>query len=358
MRVAVTGATGNVGTSVLRSLGSDETVDSIVGIARRQPAFTMPKTTWHAADVSSDDLTPLFREVDVVVHLAWAIQPSHDLQALTRTNVLGSQRVFQAAASAGVSGLVYASSVGAYSPGPKDRAVGEGWPTLGVPTSFYGRHKAQVEALLDTVERQHEEMRVVRLRPGLIFKRQAASQIRRSFAGPLAPTALLLRRRLPYFPHVPGLDFQAVHASDVAEAYRLAVTSSGAAGAFNIAAGPVLDTERLAQLLGARPVRIAPLAAQLLAGVTWRLRLQPTPPGWLDLALRVPVMDTQRARRELGWTPRYNAEEAFLELIAGLREAAGEPTPPLRPGHSGPDLAAELLSDGPMAPRRATPAER
>jgi UDP-glucose 4-epimerase len=73
------------------------------------------------------------------------------------------------------------------------------------------------------------------------------------------------------------------------------------------------------------PARIV----RALAAATWRLRLQPSPPGWLDMALAVPIMDTTRAREELGWEPRHTAEGAFEELLAGLRDDEGGPTPPL-----------------------------
>ena len=101
MRVVVTGATGNVGTSLLDALAAEEQIDSIVGVARRMPSVTLPKTTWRQADVVVDDLAPVFRGADAVVHLAWLIQPSRDLAALARTNVHGSDRVFRAAAVRG-----------------------------------------------------------------------------------------------------------------------------------------------------------------------------------------------------------------------------------------------------------------
>jgi len=189
MRVVVTGASGNVGTSLLSALAQEELVHSVVGIARRRPAGAFPKTTWVEADVSRDDLGPALRGADALVHLAWLIQPSRDEAKLRATNVDGSARVFEAAARAGVPRLVYASSVGAYSPGPKDRAVDESWPTHGIASSYYARHKAEVERLLDRFEEQHPDIRVVRLRPGLIFKREAASEIRRLFAGPLLPAS-------------------------------------------------------------------------------------------------------------------------------------------------------------------------
>lgn len=65
------------------------------------------------------------------------------------------------------------------SPGPKDRLVDESWPTNGIQSSFYSRHKVAVERELDRVERDDPEIRVVRMRPGLILKAQAATEIRR-----------------------------------------------------------------------------------------------------------------------------------------------------------------------------------
>jgi UDP-glucose 4-epimerase len=329
VRVVVTGATGNVGTSVVRALAGDSAVDEIIGVARRVPELEVPKTEWRAANVEVDDLAPLLRGADCVVHLAWRIQPSHDLAQLERTNVHGSDRVFRAVADAEVPALVYASSVGAYSPGPKDRAVDESWPTGGTPSSFYSRHKAAVERLLDVFEREHPDRRVVRLRPGLIFKRGSAAEQRRYFLGPLFPRIVARPAAIPIVPDLPRLRFQAVHTADVAEAYRLAVLGD-AQGAFNIAADPVLDPVALGRLLDARPVRVPVGVVRTVVAATWRLRLQPTPPGWLDMALSVPVMDTTRARTVLGWQPRRSSADAVLELLAGLRAGTGEATPPLR----------------------------
>jgi UDP-glucose 4-epimerase len=340
-RVVVTGATGNVGTSVLEALAADPEIDTIVGIARRRPAIALPKVQWREGDVTATPLAPAFEGADAVVHLAWLIQPSRDREATRTANVSGSQRVFEAAATAGVPALIYASSVGAYSAGPKDRPVDESWPTEGVETAFYSRDKAAVERLLDGFEGEHPELRVVRLRPGLIFKAEAATEIRRLFLGPFAPRPIFDPRLIPLVPRLRDLRFQAVHSHDVGEAYRLAVARP-VAGAFNIAADPVLDSERLAAILDARQAAVPERALRAAAAATWRLRLQPTPPGWLDMALSVPLMDTRRAREELGWRPRHGADEALLELLAGMREGRGLATPPLDPRTSGPLRVHEL----------------
>ena len=202
----------------------------------------------------------------MVVHLAWIFQPTHDHVATWKNNVLGSIRVFEAVAEAGAPALVYASSIGAYSPGPDDRPVDESWPTHALPTAAYGREKSYVERVLDTFERDHPDIRVVRLRPGFIFKRSSASEQRRLFAGPLLPNQLVRRGLVPIIPDLPGLRLQAMHSSDAADAYRLAITSS-ARGAFNVAADPVVDAHSLGELLGARPVKlpVRPLRAAVAA---------------------------------------------------------------------------------------------
>lgn len=331
MRVVVVGATGNVGSSVVEALAADAAVDSVLGVARREPTDLMvPKVDWAGADVTSSDLVPLFTGADAVVHLAWLIQPSHRLETMAATNVAGSARVFAAVARARVPALVYASSIGAYSAGPKDRPVDETWPTGGIASSFYSRHKAAVERQLDHLEAEHPEIRVVRLRKGLVFQRRAAARIRRLFLGPLVPTSILRPSLIPVFPDTADLVAQAVHASDAAEAYRLAVLGS-ARGPFNIVSDPVLGPAELAQALSARLVPVPAGVLRAAAHLTWRLHLQPTPPGWVDLALGAPVLDAGRARRVLGWEPRVSAIDAVLELMDGLRHGAGHPTPASAP---------------------------
>ncbi|MGE5763080.1 MAG: NAD-dependent epimerase/dehydratase family protein [Mycobacterium leprae] len=331
MRVLVTGASGNVGTALLRRLREEPEVHEIVGLARRVPAGEPDaKVRWVTADVAADPLEPLFHGVDAVVHLAWLIQPSRRPEELTRVNVGGSRRVFEAAAGAGVPALVYASSVGAYSPGPKDERVDESWPTEGVPTSQYSREKAAVERILDEVERDRPELRVVRLRPGLIFQAAAASEIFRYFLGAFVPAALLRPGRLPVLPLPAALRIQGVHADDVAAAYTQAVLRH-VRGAFNVAAEPVLDPPALAEALGSRAVVPLPeLVLRLAADLSWRVGLQPTTAGWVDLALNVPLLDTTRARTELGWTPRVSATDAVRELAEAMAARTGGPTPPLR----------------------------
>ena len=334
MRVVVTGATGNFGTSVIRALGADDRVSSIVGVARRRPATDPPglaphrdKISWVEADVAGDPLRPLLEGVDVVVHLAWLFQPSHRPTVTWQVNAVGSDHLFRAAKDAGVGAVVYASSVGAYSPAP-GRVVDESWPTHSLPTAAYGREKAYVERLLDAFEAECPDTRVVRMRPGFVFQRGAATEQRRLFAGPFLPNRLLAPGRLPFLPVPPGLRFQAVHADDIAEAFRLAVTGD-ARGAFNLAADPVIDAWVLGDVFGTRVVEVPRVLMRAGLASAWRMHLAPTEPALLDLVLELPLLDTTRARTELGWVPRHSAVDALRELVQGLVAGSGVDTPPL-----------------------------
>lgn len=351
MRVVVVGASGNVGTALLRRLAAEPRVDAITGVVRRVPPagtggpYAGPD--WHSIDIGSDGalsrLTDCFAGAGAVIHLAWQIQPSHDPNQLLRTNVRGSAQVAEAVVRADVPVLVVASSVGAYAPGPKDQRVDEDWPVTGVPGSTYSSHKAAMEAMLDGVAQHNPRLRLVRLRPGLTFQRDAASEIARFFVGPLAPLGLLRFGRLPLVPAHPQLRAQAVHADDVADAYARAVLSD-VRGAFNIAADPVLDAHTVAGRFGGVAVPVAPALLRAGATATWHARLQPTEPGWVGLGTHSPLMSWQRAESELGWRPRIDALDALAELLDGMAHRAGVGTAPLRPRPTATTRFASVLS--------------
>jgi len=328
MRVVVTGASGNLGTSLLGVLSNDPEVEEVVGVSRRLPRLDLPKVRWLACDVGTDDLDGAFAGADAVVHLAWQIQPSHDLAALHRTNVVGSRRVFAAAASQAVGTLVHVSSIGAYSPKTSDDPVDERWPTDGIATSSYSLHKAMVERALDACEATASSTRWVRVRPALMFQRMAASEQLRLFLAP-APIARFVGG-VPLVPSTSGFALQCVHTGDVARAIATALHED-VRGAFNLAAEPVLDSTTLARLADGHRVPVPGRVLRDVAAATWHLRVQRSEPGWLDLALQVPRLDVSRARRELGWQPEVGAEDAFRDLLHGIADQATTlPTPPLR----------------------------
>ncbi len=331
--MVVTGATGNVGTSVVRALAREPEVGSVLGVARRLPGLELPGVEWATADLSKDGDEPRLdryvADADAVVHLAWRFNPTHDPVKTWATNVLGSLRVCDAVAAARVPVLVCASSVGAYSPGPEGGApVSEAWPTHGWPDAAYSREKAYVERVLDTFERDHPQTRVVRMRPAFLFKEEAASEQRRIFAGRFLPGQLVRPDLLPVLPELSGLRFQVLHTDDAADAYVRAVLRD-VRGAFNLAAEPVVDAALLGELFGARPVRVPAGAVRGALAAAWHLRLAPASPGLFDLLRHIPVMSTERAREDLDWEPTASSVEALEAFLRGVRSGAGDDTAPL-----------------------------
>jgi UDP-glucose 4-epimerase len=335
MRIAITGATGNVGTALLRQLG-DEPDINVVGIARRIPPDTAPydRVDWHSIDLGDPDsvgpLTEAFQGADAVVHLAWQIQPSNRRALLRRTNLTGTRRVVQAMGDAGVRKLVYASSIAAYAPGPKDRRVDESWPTTGIAVSGHSADKAAVEAILDRVEWDQPDLQLIRLRTALVFQYDAGAQVTRYFLGRFTPAALFRPGRVRVIPSNKRLRGQVVHADDAARAYVCALRSD-LRGAFNIATEPVLDARQVAEEVGARVVPVPLWLLRTLTRLAWRAKLLPTEPAWLDLTTSVPLVDCARAERELGWRPGRNARQTVRELVMGIVEGAGTASAPMRP---------------------------
>lgn len=352
MRIAVTGASGNIGTALLRRLGAAGEHD-LVGVVRRAPPGEPPydEAGWVEADLTAPDvasrLDEAFREADAVVHLAWGFQPSRDVRYLERLGVGGSREVLEAATRAGVGHLVHMSSVGAYAPAP-GRRVSESWPTTGIGTLGYSRHKVAVERLLDVHDAAGASPVVTRLRPGFVLQHDAGSGLDRYGLPSWFPSSAL--RHVPVLPLDRRLVIPVVHADDVADAVARAL-DRGAAGAFNLAAEPPVTRDDIAAALGTRPVHVPSSVLGAALRAAWQARLEPLDPGWLDLALSVPLLDTARARDELGWRPRTDARAALRDALAGMAQGAGTASPVLRP-RTLLSAVASAVGRGPTSRRR------
>ena len=349
MRVAVVGATGHAGTYLLEALRSEEDVE-VVGIARRAPDSTAaPYDTarWEQVDIAApvalaegedfvvDRLAEAFEGADAVVHLAWLIQPNRRRDVLRRANVDGTRRVVEACRRAGVGHLVVASSVGAYSPVEDDEPRDESWPTHGsAATSHYAVDKAAQERILD--EAEAAGLAVARVRPALIFDADSGAEVLRLFLGAFVPPPMLRPGALPVLPLPAGLRLQAVHGADLADLYRR-ILRERATGAFNAAAEPLLTGQRLAEILDhGRVVEVPASVVRPFVSLAWQAHALASDAGWLDMGMNVPVMDATRARTELGWEPRYDAEEALREILTGMAEGRGTASPQMRPRDSWP----------------------
>ena len=355
MRVVVTGASGNIGTAVLRRLLADGGHD-VTGVARRPPptaaGHPYDAVRWVQADLSDDhsarSLSDAVRGAEAVVHLAWGFQPSHDTGYLTRLGAGGTGRVLRAARDAGVAHLVHASSVGAYAPRVDLTPVDESWPATGIPASGYSRDKVAAERLLDAHERRDATPVVTRLRPGLVGQRAAASELLRYGAPVLLPSAAL--RTVPVLPLDRGLTVPVVHADDVADAVVRALHRRPQ-GAFNLAATDPVTAHDVAEVLGARLVHVPFRLLRTATDLSWRARVQPLDAGWVALAEQVPLLRTDHARDVLGWTPSTTSHQLLAEVVDGMRSAASGTSAPLRERRVPAELV-ELARRGPVWRRR------
>ena len=180
-----------------------------------------------------------------------------------------------------------------------------------------------VERMLDRFVEEHPETVVARFRPTVVVQREAAWLIRSLYLGRLVPRAafgLLRRGAIRALPLPRGIALQFVHADDVGDAV-IRMMQHRAHGSYNIAAN-VLDSTALAALVGARAVGVNPRMMRAVVSALSVSRVVALTPGWYDVATNSPVMDTSKARRELGWAPTRTSAESAIELLDGMADGA------------------------------------
>jgi UDP-glucose 4-epimerase len=331
LTVAVTGPTGDIGRAAVRALEQAPEVGRIVGMARRP--FDPADLGWERAEyrqgdvLDRADVDALVEDADVVVHLAFIILGG-DHEETRRINLEGSRKVFEAAVAAGASRIVYTSSVAAYgfhddNPQPLNEDVAP----RGTEGFYYSAQKAELEGVLDEITAGSQIEKYV-LRPCIVAGADATTLIDEvvdlmSLNGVLAPFQRLLQS-LPVVAPVlpdPGVPFQLVHHDDVAAAVRAAALGRGSPGVYNLAAEETLTTSDIAEALGWRSLPVPSLAIDAATSVLTTAPLMPARAGWIN-AFSVPVvMDTARAREQLGWTPEHGTRATLEETVEAARAA-------------------------------------
>ncbi|OBK18285.1 epimerase [Mycobacterium sp. 1165196.3] len=354
-RIVITGASGNVGTALLRRLAEDGADYDIVGVTRRRPPpdGVYASVQWHELDLAEpgvqSELLDVFRGAQCVIHLAWGFQPTRNTRYLDAVAINGSSAVLSAAHDAKVPQLVHMSSVGTYAPGRYGEKVDESWSTAGIRSSAYSRAKSAVERMLDDYERRNPDgVGITRMRPGFIGQRDAAMGLRRYILPAYVDPRWV--RWLRVLPLDRNLTIPMVHADDVADACVRAVQRC-ALGPFNLAAEPPVRRDDLARALRAWPIHVPAPVLGVLADVSWRTRLQPIDRGWLDMMFSVPLIDTRRARTVLDWSPRWGSAELLADVIDGFRNESGTRSPVLNP-RSFVQAVTRDVSAGPLTVRR------
>jgi UDP-glucose 4-epimerase len=329
LTVAVTGPTGEIGLPLMAELERDPAVGAVRGMARR--AFDPAADGWEKVSYRRGDildrgsLAALFDGADVAVHLAFAI--FGDREQSRRINLEGSRNAFEAAIGAGVERLVYASSVAAYGFHPENpQPLTEDVPARGSESFYYSAQKAELEAALDGLLAGSEVDAYV-FRPCVVAGPRAPMLIEKVVSGSrLGDPLPFLRRGLgrmplarPVLPDL-GTPLQLVHHDDVARALAAAIAGKGEPGAYNLAGEGQIGIGDVARALGWRTVPVPAPAVGIGAALAGRLSFLTPQLEWAA-ALRVPVlMDTAKARRELGWEPVFDAWETLIQTAVSARE--------------------------------------
>ena len=320
--VAVTGPTGEIGISAVTALEREPAVDAILGMARRPfdpSSLGWVKTTYQQGDIlDREAVDALVARADVVVHLAFVIMGSREESE--RINLQGTRNVFEAAVAVErPRRLVYTSSVAAYgyhsdNPVPLTEDV----PARGSAEHYYSEQKAACEALLADVTKD-SPLEAFVLRPCIVAGPRATALADAMPWNQLPAPVRAVTKALPVLKPVvpdPGFPLQLIHHDDVATAIALAATAPAPPGAYNIAADGVVTVADVAKALGGRPVRVPALAASAASAAISRVPFVPSMLEWLHTARTSVVMDTTKARTELGWQPVYSSAETLAALAS------------------------------------------
>jgi nucleoside-diphosphate-sugar epimerase len=324
LTVAVTGPTGTFGFGLVPLLQADDRVARVVGIARRPfdpAAYGWTKMEYRRGDVrDTDALRSAFGDADVVVHLAFLITGAASSEVIRAVNIEGTLNAFRAAAAAGARRFVFASSVAAYGFHP-DNPVGmtEDWPVRSAARLFYAQEKAELEHLLRAEAVQSPGPALYLLRPSIVLGPHTLGA-KDLLPGPLAPFARQLARRVGRLPVpvpmlVPALPVQFVHEEDLGRALLQCVVAAGPAGPYNIAADGIVTAPDIARELGVLPLPLPAGPVQIAARALAGLPFLPPAAGWVEAASHPAIMDTTRAKKELGWVPRFTALEALRDTL-------------------------------------------
>lgn len=338
LTVAVTGPTGTFGFGLIPLLEAEARVERVVGIARRP--FDPSEQGWHKmtyyqGDVRDvDGLRWAFEGVDVVVHLAFMITGTASRETIRAINVAGSLNAFHAAAACGVKRFVYASSVAAYGFHP-DNPIGmtEDWPVRPASRLFYAQEKAEVERLLhdeanapsgaaDKSRSPSRGVALYLLRPPIVLGPHAMGA-KDTLPEPLAALAQRTldfagRLRVPIPVPATDMPLQFIHEDDVGRALLACVLADGPPGAYNIAADDIITVADVLRELGLTPITVPAGVVQSAARAASSIPLPSfAPPAgeWVEAAARPAIMDTTKAKLELGWQPRYTGLEALRATL-------------------------------------------
>ena len=331
MRYLITGGSGYIGSRLVDLLSRRDDTERIVICDVVPPRGYKPKTAFERLDVRDADAVRSALErakPDVLVHLAFILNPSHDEHLMYDVDVNGTHNVLEAAGSAGTPHVLVTSSAVAYGAFPDNPVpLTEADPVRGVPGFSYARDKTESDRICQLWAAAWPDRTMTIVRPSIVF-------------GPNVDNYLVrLWTKQPFAVDVGNLDerIQFVHEDDVVEGVT-ALLLGRHGGAFNVAGDGEMTLRECADLLGT-PIRKMPLwAYRGLAKTMWAARLSEAPPGQIEFALHPWLVSNEKLKQTTGWQPRHTSRETFeITMRAhGKLPPAGPPEAPSAPESARP----------------------
>jgi nucleoside-diphosphate-sugar epimerase len=298
MRILVTGSSGHLGEALMRVLGEEG--HDVVGL----DVLASPHTTVVGSVADRACVRSCMAGVDAVVHAATLHKPhveSHQRVEFVDTNITGTLNLLEEAVAAGVSRFVFTSTTSTFGRAltPEEGAPAA-WITedvAPVPRNIYGTTKTAAENVCELIARDHGLPCLI-LRTSRFFpEADDRDDVRSAFDDLNIKVNELLYRR--------------VDIEDVVSAHLLALERAPAIGfgRYIISATSPLTRDDLAAIRHDLPSvvrRLFPDYEELYTQRGWRM---------FPSIERVYVND--RARHELGWSPRYDFRFALDRIAHG-----------------------------------------
>src|SRR3954454_3633459 len=304
MRYVITGGSGYIGSRLVDLLERRDDTEKIGICDVAPPKGYRPHTEFEKVDVRDrgavravlDRVRP-----DVLVHLAFILNPSHDEEFAYNVDVNGTHNVLEAASAAGKKQVLVTTSgvaYGAFADNPVP--LTEDDPVRGVAGFSYARDKTESDRLCQLWALNHPDRLMTIVRPCIVF-------------GPNVDNYLVrLWTKQPFAVDVGTIDrdIQFVHEDDVVEAIT-ALLLGRHAGAYNVAGDGLMTNRECAELIGVKIRKLPVWAYRRLARVMWKARQAEAPPGAIDFALYSWLLSNEKLKRTTGWQPKYTSRETF-----------------------------------------------
>jgi UDP-glucose 4-epimerase len=309
--VAVTGAYSFIGAELIRRLERDRRYYKVLAIDVRKPTFPMSKTQFHKIDLTiptaDADLAAVWKRegVDTVVHAAFLSAPTHANAWAHELESIGTMHVLNACTECQVRKLVVWSQTvvyGAHRLNPNFLSE-EHELRGGISRSRFVKDKVEVEKQVRRFAHENPDVIVTTLRTGATLGPTIRNFATRFFSRPAAPTLM-------------GYDplMQFVHERDVVDAFSRAVDNDHP-GEFNIVGDGVLPYSTILAMMGKVPMPIPHFLAYPLSKALWATQIFDSPPNFLDFLRFLCVADGAKAKRVMGFEPRFDIRTTIHDFL-------------------------------------------